>query len=186
MSLRRGRQHRALRRAGALLVLALPVIVVLSGGCAQDRRTVADAFPIARVAAPWILEGEVWSGTFEEAAPALGDDADTWAKFSPTRVWLARYTREGAPQRVLTVRCFAFDTPETARAAFEVFRPPLAKPLKAGDVGCWTDFGVLFQWQRLVFDIFGDDASWGSEVHSSVLAAIITRRMPRGLPENPR
>jgi|GEM_PF-1101065 len=172
--------------AARSLATALLTSVFAFGGCAQSRHRVVDAFPTARVAAPWILEGEVWTGTFEDAAPALGDDAETWKKFSPTRVWLARYTREGDPARVLTVRCFAFDSPETARAAFEVFRPPLAKPLRAGDVGCWTECGVLFQWQRLVFDIFGDDVSWGSEVNSSVMAAIIARRMPAGVPENPQ
>jgi len=172
--------------AARSLATALLTSVFAFGGCGQNRHRVVDAFPTARVAAPWILEGEVWTGTFEDAAPALGDDAETWKKFSPTRVWLARYTREGDPARVLTVRCFAFDSPETARAAFEVFRPPLAKPLRAGDVGCWTECGVLFQWQRLVFDIFGDDVSWGSEVNSSVMAAIIARRMPAGVPENPQ
>jgi len=84
------------------------------------------------------------------------------------------------------VRCFAFESVEYARAAYEVFHPVLAKPLHSGDVGCWTEIGVLLQRGRLVFDIFGNDASWNSQVQSAVLAAILVRRMPPGVPDNPQ
>ena len=160
-------------------------VAVWAGGAPADREVRA-AFPTAGVAAPWRLAGEVWSGSFAEAVPGLGDDADAWAPHAPTRVWLAKYTHEDHAERTLTVRCFAFESVEYARAAYEVFRPVLAKPLHSGDVGCWTEIGVLFQRGRLVFEIFGDDMSWNSQVQSAVLAAILVKRLPPGVADNPQ
>ncbi len=59
------------------LCVLLPLVLA---GCAAMPRTVVEAFPPARVATPWVLQDEVWVGSFEEAAPALGEDAGTWAK----------------------------------------------------------------------------------------------------------
>ena len=165
---------------------AAALALLVCAGCAQADRAVRAAFPTAGVVAPWRLDGAVWSGSFADAAPALGDDAPAWAQHTPTRVWLAKYTHEDHPDQTLTVRCFAFESPEYARAAYEVFQPVLAKPLYSGDVGCWTEIGVLFQRGCLVFDIFGNDASWNSQVQSAVLAAALVKRMPPGAPDNPQ
>jgi len=147
---------------------------------------VSTAFPRARVAAPWLLEGEVWSGSFQEATGALGDDANQWREFDPTRVWLAVYRHEQQADRKLTVRTFAFDTPEKAQAAFLRFRPPNAPEFKAGDQGCWTGIGVLFRWGRLVFDIFAPEASWHNEMQAALLANFIQNLMPPGRPLDPQ
>jgi hypothetical protein len=144
------------------------------------------AFPPAHLASPWVLQDEVWTGTFDEAVPALGDDAEGWRRFGPTRTWLAIYRHEDHPERCLTARCFAFDSAEEARRAFEFFRPDGAEAFEAGDAGCWIEIGVLFRWGRLVCDVFGHDAPWDSQIQSAMLAAFITNRMPAGVPENPR
>ena len=162
------------------------LLTLLCAGCAANRLAIRDSFPPGSMAAPWVLQGEVWTGSFDDAAPALGDDANTWRKLGPTRAWLAVYCHETEPQRCLKVRCLAFPVADDARQAFDEFRPFDAKPFQCGDAGCWTEFGVLFQWGRLVFDIFGGDASWGSQVESSMLAVFIAKRMPAGAPDNPQ
>ncbi len=158
------------------------LVLAACAGCAAERRSVAEAFPVASVAAPWRLEGEVWSGAWDEAAPALGADADAWRPHGATRVWLAVYRHEDEPRRTVTVRGFAFASADAAREAYEALKPAEAKRYEAGDAGCWTEVGVLFRWGRLVFDVFGQDASWGSQVQASLLAAYITKRMPPGAP----
>ena len=161
--------------------------LLLLGGCAATQPRVADAFPLGSVAAPWVLQGEeVWSGSFDDAAAALGNDAETWRELGPTRVWLAVYAHETEPQRCLKVRCLAFAAADDARRAYGQFRPPDAKPLRYGDAGCWTGIGVLFHWGRLVFDVFGPAASWSSELQATYLASIIEKRMPRGAPDQPQ
>ena len=162
------------------------LLLVGCAGCATGRRSVAEAFPPASVAAPWRLEGDVWSGTWDEAAPALGTDADVWRPCEPTRVWLAIYRHEDQPARTVTVRGFAFVSADAARGAYDALRPLDAKRYEAGDAGCWTEVGVLFRWGRLVFDVFGQDASWGSQVQASLLAAYVTKRMPPGAPGDPQ
>lgn len=162
------------------------LLLPLCAGCAGTRLSVLDAFPPGSVATPWILRDAVWTGSFDEAAPALGDDAELWRNSGATRVWLAVYCHETNPERCLTVRCFAFESPSTARRAYDVFAPITAKPFQAGDVGCWTEIGVLFQWGRLVFDVFGGSASWESQVQSTYLVALIGKRMPAGAPDNPQ
>jgi hypothetical protein len=37
-----------------------------------------------------------------------------------------------------------------------------------------------------VFEIFGDDMSWNSQVQSAVLAAILVKRLPPGVADNPQ
>jgi hypothetical protein len=162
------------------------LLALVCAGCAANRLTISDAFPPGSMADPWVLQGEVWTGSFDEAAPALGDDTEKWREYGPTRAWLAIYCHETEPQRCLKVRCFAFPAAENAREAFDEFRPFDAKPFQCGDGGCWTEVGVLFHWGRLVFDIFGGDASWGSQVESSMLAVFIAQRMPAGAPDNPQ
>jgi len=169
--------------------MRLPVSLLLAlacAGCVGRNATVGEAFPPAAVAAPWLLSEPVWRGSFEEAAAALGDDAEVWRRFSPTRVWLAVYRHESDPEKRLTVRCLAFTSAEQARQAYTALAPPAAAPYEIGDGGCWTDIGVLFHWGRLVFDIFGPQAAWTSQVQANYLAAIISRRMPAGLTDDPR
>ncbi len=168
---------------GAAAVLGCAILPLV--GCAA-RHTLADAFPPGSVAAPWVLREPVWSGSFDEAAPALGTDAGAWAKHRPTRLWLAVYEHEQTPQRRLKVRCFAFETGAAAEAAFEALRPPLQRPYPLGDAGAWTDNGVLFRCGRLVFDIFGDEGALQSQTQATVLATAIVRRMPRGAADEPR
>jgi hypothetical protein len=170
--------------------------LLVCAGCATRDTAVSAAFPVGSVAAPWVLQGETWSGTFDEAAPALGSDAETWRKLTPTRVWLAVYAHESQPGRdtpagtepgrYVKVRCFAFATVENACAAYRVAAPVLGSVFQAGEEGCWTDIGVLYRWGRLVFDIFGDRATWASQVQASYLSAVINRQMPPGAPANPQ
>jgi hypothetical protein len=160
--------------------------LLVVSGCTARNTSIADAFPPGSMATPWVLQGEVWSGSFDDAAPALGDDAATWGQFAPVRVWLAVYCHENAPERCLKVRCLAFATPEDAQQAATAFCTPGAAAFSYGDGGCWTQIGVLFRWGRLVLDIFGGDTSWGSEVQSAMLAAFFVKLMPAGLPGNPR
>ena len=162
------------------------MLLLCCAGCATPARSVSEAFPPARVGTPWVLQDRVWSGAFDEATDALGRDAGEWGAFNPQRVWLARYCHEEKPALCLTARCFAFESSDQARRAFEAFRPPDAKPFQCGEEGCWTEIGVLYRWGRLVCDVFGQEASWGSEVHSSVLAGFIAKRMPPGAPDDPR
>ncbi len=161
-------------------------LLLACAGCAAQRRSVAEAFPPGSAASPWLLQGTVWSGTFDEAAPGLGPDADAWQVHRPTRVWLAVYRHEDEPARTVTVRGFSFASADAARAAYDALRPPDAKVYEAGDAGCWTEVGVLFQWGRLVFDVFGHDASWGSQVQASLVAALLTKRMPPAAPGDPQ
>jgi hypothetical protein len=160
--------------------------LLVCAGCATHTTAVVEAFPVGSVALPWVLQGEIWSGTFDEAAPALGGDAETWRKLGPTRVWLAVYGHESQPGRCVKVRCFAFATVENARAAYKVAAPVLGSAFQAGEEGCWTDIGVLYRWGRLVFDIFGDQATWASQVQASYVSAVINRQMPSGAPANPQ
>ena len=166
---------------GSCLLIGL----LAASGCAQRRPTVASAFPKSAVAAPWILAGEVWDGPFEAAAPALGDDASVWGVFDPAHAWLAVYQHERDPERTLTVRAMAFDSPDAARRAYLHFRPGGAEEFRAGDEGCWTEFGVLFLWGRLVFDIFSDEPTWHTEVQAAMLAGYIQNKMPAGVPDAP-
>jgi len=165
---------------------ALVVALVGCTGCAARPRTVVEAFPPGSVAAPWTLDGAVWSGTLPEAAPGLGPDAAAWEVFRPARVWLAKYRHEERTDRVLTVRCFAVASPDDAREAVARFRPPGATPVALGDEGYWTAAGVLFRWGRLVIEVFGPEASWSNEVQASLLAAYLIKRMPPGVPDDPR
>jgi hypothetical protein len=162
-------------------VAALPL-----AGCVARHASVADAFPVSAVAAPWILEGEIWSGTFAAAAPALGTDADQWRDPQPTHVWLAAYTHEGDRARRLIARAFEFETSAAARMMFDRVRPVGTKNFSAGESGCWTGDGVLFVWGRLVFDIFASQASWQNELQAAMLAQFIQKQMPPGLPDAPQ
>lgn len=161
-------------------------VLLLLAGCAGGPRPVRDAFPPGASAAPWILQGDVWSGTFDQAAPALGDDAPEWQRHGPTRIWLARYCHEQHPDRCLTVRGFAFASVEDARRAYESLRPADAQAFRAGTAGCWTEIGVLFQDGRLVFDILGPQAGWDSQIQAALLASFLANRMPAGAAEQPR
>jgi hypothetical protein len=158
----------------------------LVAGCASPARSVVQVFPPGSTVAPWLLQHDVWTGRLDEAAPALGGDVAFWHQWKPEQVWLAVYCHEEVLERCLKVRCFALPSRAAARQAFEALQPQGARPFKYGDAGCWTDIGVLIQWGRLVVEIFGGDASWNSQVQAALLATFIAKRMPAGLPENPR
>jgi hypothetical protein len=167
------------------LLLGIACLCICSG-CGRRAKTITGVFPVGSVAAPWVLQDEVWSGTFEQAVPALGEDAADWWRFRPSRVWLAVYRHESNSKRRITVRAFAFDSSATARRAYEHFRPIDAEPFGAGDQGCWTEIGVLFAWGHMVFDVFGNDASFSSRGQSVYLTGFIEREMPPDLPRSPR
>jgi hypothetical protein len=134
-----------------------------------------------------VLQDVVWDGSFERAAAALGDEAPAWGAFDPEHVWLAVYRHDTRAEHKLTVRAFAFSSPEQARRAFTRFRPTDADELEAGDAGCWTEDGVLVLWGRMVFDIFGSDPSaFASPEQAMYLLAFIEKKMPAGLPDAPR
>ena len=171
----------------------IPVVLPIIGlipflcGCEQKRVSVADTFPKGSYASPWVLQGEVWSGTLGEAASGLGEEAEQWGRFAPERVWLAVYRHDTRANHKLTVRTWAFASTEQARRAFEHFRPANPNELKAGDEGCWTPDGILVRWGRLGFDIFGSSPSAVASPEQAVyLLAFIEKRMPAGLPDAPR
>ncbi|MEW6250396.1 MAG: hypothetical protein AB1716_07100 [Planctomycetota bacterium] len=116
----------------------------------------------------------------------MGEDAAVWARFAPQRAWFAVYADERDSQRIMRVRAFAFASRAAAETAYEALRPLAEHPFEAGDAAVWTECGVMFRWGKLVFDIFGADASWGSQTQATLLATLITRRMPAGLPEEPQ
>lgn len=161
-------------------------LLVLVAGCSQRRGSVVDAFPPAALATPWELRGEVWSGTFDEAAVGLGDEADDWRPFGPRHAWIARYCHDQRPSRCLTVRVFSFDSPAAAGQAYAAFQPEDASLFEAGDAGCWTEIGVLFRWGRLVADIFGPSGSMDDQLQSGLLAGFVVERMPPAVPADPR
>jgi hypothetical protein len=160
--------------------------LTFAGGCAAAPRNLVDVFPPAAVAAPWHLDGSVWTGSIDQAAAGLGEDADAWRQSGATRVWLAVYRHEQDPQRRLTARAFAFESSEAARQACQRFCPPKPTEFHAGDGGCWTGIGVLFVCGRVVFEIFGQEASWQNEIHSAAVAGHIVSRMPPELAASPR
>ncbi len=99
------------------------LLLVPVAGCTLSPRSLVEVFPPGFTAAPWLLQKEVWAGSFAEAAPALGDDAACWSERSPGQVWLAVYCHEDMPDRCLKVRCLALPSREAARAAFDALRP---------------------------------------------------------------
>ncbi len=159
--------------------------LVLCVGCSQSRGVV-DAFPPSAIATPWVLQDRVWHGTIDEAAPGLGDDVIFWRSRGAQDVWLARYCHRERPNRCLTIRCFAFDDEGRAAAAYEAYKPTDAEPFTAGDEGCWTPIGVMFHWDRLVFDVFGPDESSTNQWQAAMLASFVLNRMPDGVPAAPQ
>jgi hypothetical protein len=155
-------------------------------GCVSAGQSIRDALPQGSVVAPWVLEGEVWHGGIEAAAPALGEDAEFWSGRGVQQVWLAVYRDELRPASCLKVRCMALASEVGARQAFLDLRPPGAKSLDYGEIGSWTEMGVLFQQGRLVCEVFGPDASWTSQTQSALLAAFIARRITPELAGAPR
>jgi hypothetical protein len=162
------------------------LLLIAVAGCTSPVRSVVEVFPPGSMAAPWVLQNAVWTGRLDEAAAGLGNDTAFWREREPGQIWLAVYAHEDVPAQSLKVRCFALPTRDAARSAFEALRPAGARAFRCGDAGCWTDIGVLVQWGRLVLEVFGDDASWGSQMQAALLATFIAKRMPAGLPESPR
>lgn len=161
--------------------------VFVLAGCNTGRVTIADTFPKGNYASPWVLRGEVWSGSLEQAANAIGDETDEWGAFEPERVWLAVYHHDTRIAHKLIVRAWSFASAEQARRAFENFRPEDVKTLQAGDEGCWTDDGILVLWGRMVFDIFGrGPATLASPEQAVYLLAFLEKQMPADLPGTPR
>ena len=174
-----------------MLRQTIPALVVLGavvlGGCSRKSVTVADTFPKGSYASPWVLQGEVWSWSLEQAAGGLGEEAGQWAELEPERVWLAVYQHDTRTDHRLTVRGWALSSADQARRAFERFLPADAEALKAGDEACWREDGILVLWGRMVFDIFGSGPSHFASPEQAVrLLAFIEKRMPAELPDNPR
>lgn len=179
---------RFLSRQDMVVVISAVLALVSGSGCAE-KRSMIDAFPPGSIASPWVLIDDVWSGTFEQASPGIGAEAEKWRRFSPQRVWLASYKHDQRPQSRLTVRAFAFETAAAARAAYDHFEPigPARRPFEAGDRGCWTDDGVMFVWGRLVFDIFASSPTQEASAEQAVyLCGHIERRMNAELAGAPR
>ena len=144
-------------------------------GCTARHITIADTFPKGSYASPWVLQGKVWSGSLEQAADGIGDEATQWGTFGPERVWLAVYQHDTRVAHKLVVR------------AWEHFCPDDTRSLQAGDEGCWTDDGILVLWGRMVFDIFGSGPSTLTSPGQAVyLLAFFEKQMPPDLPSAPR
>jgi len=172
-------------RQGVLASLVLASATL--GGCSRKHVTVADTFPKGSHASPWVLEGEVWSGSLEQAASGLGNEAEQWAELDPERVWLAVYRHDTRTKHKLTVRGWAFSSVEQARRAYDRLHPDGADELEAGDDACWTDDGVLVLWGQMVFEIFGSgQPNRASPEQAVYLLAFIEKKTPAGLPDAPR
>jgi hypothetical protein len=168
------------------ILLACAACLGLSG-CNATRVTIADTFPKGSYAAPWVLRDQVWSGSLARAAEALGDEAAQWGAFEPQRVWLAVYQHDTRRDHELVARIWAFASPGQARRAYQHFRPHDADALEAGDEACWVDDGILVLWGRLVLDIFGrGPTALASPEQAIYLLAFFEKRMPAGLPDDPR
>ncbi len=168
-----------------LLCCGLAAMTV-AGGCARRDVTIAQTLPQESYATPWILEGRVWSGTFDEALPALGEDGPAWRAFSPVRVWLAVYHHDTHPLDQIVVRVFAFDSARQARQAYDFVRPGEPTQIEVGDAGCWTDDGVLVLWGKAVVEVFSRGVSGiATPEQAMYVLALIEKRMPRELPANP-
>lgn len=164
---------------------ACVLTLLLSGGCTMTPR-VDDAFPPGGAAYPWVRTGEVvWSGSAAEASRVVEIDAATWPVL-PQRVWLAVYRHADRPQRILTVRAFAFTDEEAARAGFAHLRPVGAEVYRGGVEGAWLAGGVLFREGRLVWDIFGQEPSWADQLQASYVAALVLQRLSPEVAADPR
>ncbi len=177
----------SLRRFVATTALLLAVALAFATGCAQRRPRLVRVFPHNSAAWPWLLRQNIWEGSIDQAASALGRDAEIWQKLQPDHVWLAVYDHATRDDTQLVVRVFRFPTADDARAAYDAVRPPHAEAFDIGDAGCWTSDGVLFVWGRLVFDVL--IRSERGEVDPEQTIAVVSfleHRMPPGLPADPR
>lgn len=162
------------------------LLLVFAAGCSQSR-TVLEAFPTGQACSPWLLNGAVWSGTFEQAAAGMGNDASAWRKYSPQNAWLAVYRHESRPSQKLTVRMLKFADENDAHAAFDGNGPLPRRRFEAGDEGCWTADGVLFRWGLLTIEVFSTSSSGQAVAEQAVyLVGFLEKRMPPGMPQNPR
>ncbi len=171
------------RRSAALLFGA---ILLTFSGCAPRPALVVDAFPPASAAYPWVLDGVVWRGTFDQARGALGRDAALFDARPEAPVWIARYGNETEPERRLTVRAIGFDSADAAATALRRVRRALADPLDLGDEGAWTEGGVVFRRGRLLVDLFGESASWSAQLQAATVATYIDRKLTRAMAEAPQ
>lgn len=176
---------RVSQRWPAGLLACLMSSSLLLAGCASRHASLGDAFPIGSMAAPWNLSGQIWSGSLEEALPALGGDADQWRDPPAVRVWLAVYCRDSDSADRLIARAFELESDAAARSMYERIRPVAAPEFRAGNAGCWSSDGVLFVWGRFVFDIFAAQPGWPRQLQAAMLAQHIQKQMPPGLPEAP-
>ncbi len=170
----------------ALLCL-LTANLALLAGCSARTKTVTDTFPKGRAASPWVLRGEVWSGSAEDAAQGLGNEAESIKSLGPDHVWLAVYDHENRGKRTMTVRAYSFESDDASQRAYDRLRPSSAKSFTGGSASCWTNDGLLIRWGRMLFDLFGSNPQDQAGPEQAVyLWAFVERAMPRGLPENPR
>jgi hypothetical protein len=161
--------------------------LVLCTGCASRATLLTDAFPPGSSARPWVLREPAWSGSFDSAAPALGDEAGDWAALGARQVWLAIYQHEQDARARLTARVFSFESAEAAREAYRRFQPLPASGFRAGDEGCWTDVGVMFVWGKLLVDVFTSDPSTkASPEQAAFLVGLMERRMHPRLASEPQ
>ena len=184
VSARYGR-HVARGLAAAALTLSLLIFV----GCSQKRVDLVEVLPKGLRATPWVLSGEIWSGTPEQALAGLGREVEVWDAFDPQQVWLAVYQHETHSDHELITRIWSFPSAAQARRAYQHFRPTDATSfeVRRGGEGCWTPDGLLVVWGRLVIDIFGrGPGDRASPEQAMYLLAFIEKDMPADLPDQPR
>lgn len=159
------------RVAGAMVCLS-------AIGCSKPARTIEGAFPIAFEAAPWALRGAVWTGRAADAAAAVGEDWESVSRFEPVRVWLAVYEHQSKPENQLVARAFELPSVERGRQALEALRPAAGEPFRMGGEGWWTPDGVIFAWGPTLFEIFGNQEGWVSQLQAAYLAGFIEKKLP--------
>lgn len=166
--------------------IATCVLLAFAAGCSQQR-TVVEAFPTGQAGSPWLLDGAVWSGTFDQAAAGMSAEAEVWRKFSPKHAWLAIYRHESRPSQKLTVRMLKFADENAAHAAYDGIAPLPRRKFEAGDEGCWTEDGVLFRWGLLTIEVFSSNSAGQAVAEQAVyLVGFLEKKMPPGLPRDPR
>lgn len=159
-------------------VITVLMCAVACSGCESPQRSVAETFPPGELIAPWQFEGEkVWSGSFADARPALGDDADTWGEYSPQRVWIANYRHRQKEGRRLVIRAFAFADVDIARAVLARFRPENAEPVEIREEGFHTQVGVMMRRGRMVYDVFSDETGFATEFQTEVMARYVEKTL---------
>ena len=110
-----------------------------------------------------------------------------WETFHPQQVWLAIYRHDSRPANRLTTRVWSFAGEAAARNAFAHFEPHDADVLEAGNEACWTEWGILVRWNRLVIEVFASGPFGTANAEQALyLYALMEKKLTAELAGDPR